>query len=427
MTSAFGLSRHSSVPLLGGALLCVLLVPFGFILAGPEAHSQDTTPPYEVTVAAGDFDRRSTVVSFPLPVQLPERPFYLEAPTGNRVPLQTGKNRAWFVLDSLSAGAERTYLLKAGQQSSNRVRVERQKRALQFSVDDAPVLKYWVKPRPLPRPEIDSIFLRGGYLHPVRTPSGRVVTGDYPADHKHHHGIWSAWTKTEFRGRAPDFWNMGRGTGAVEPMALDTTWSGAVHGGLRARHRFVDYSAAEPVTALYEQWALRVYRATGSSLTYRMFDLTVTQTTASASPLILPEYHYGGVAVRGPDAWYGSENARFLTSGGKGQAKGNESRARWNYFGGSIDGKRAGILMLGHPENVRAPQPLRLGPGTEYFTFAPSQLGPWRIAPGRPYTARYRFITVDGPPDPAVFDRLWNDFAYPPTVTVQASPDGPNH
>ncbi|MFB6273444.1 MAG: hypothetical protein ABEL51_11175, partial [Salinibacter sp.] len=72
----------------------------------------------------------------------------------------------------------------------------------------------------------------------------------------------------------------------------------------------------------------------------------------------------------------------------------------------------------------RAPQPLRLGPGTEYFTFAPSQLGRWRIAPGQPYTARYRFITIDGPPDPKVFNRLWNDFAYPPTVTVDTSPEG---
>ncbi|MFB6273443.1 MAG: DUF6807 family protein, partial [Salinibacter sp.] len=347
MTSDSGLSRLPAGPLPAGALLSLLLSLLLPSFAGNEAYSQGNTPPYEVTVAAGDFDRRSTVVSFPLPVQLSEGAFYLEAPTGNRVPLQTGKNRAWFVLDSLSAGAERTYMLKTGKQSSSRVRVERRERALAFSVDDEPVLKYWRKPRPLPRPEIDSIFLRGGYLHPVRTPSGRVVTGDYPADHKHHHGIWSAWTKTEFRGRTPDFWNMGRGSGAVETMALDSTWSGAVHGGLEARHRFLDYSGAEPVTALYEKWSLHVYRVSGPSRTYRMFDLTVTQTTASSSPLILPEYHYGGVAVRGPDVWYGSENARFLTSSGKGQSKGNESRARWNYFGGSLDGKRAGIVMMG--------------------------------------------------------------------------------
>jgi hypothetical protein len=54
-----------------------------------------------------------------------------------------------------------------------------------------------------------------------------------------------------------------------------------------------------------------------------------------------------------------------------------------------------------------------------YSAFAPSQLGRWRIAPGQPYEARYRFVTFDGPPDPALLNRLWQDYAYPPTVTVQ--------
>ena len=33
------------------------------------------------------------------------------------------------------------------------------------------------------------------------SPRGTVVTDDYPDDHKHQHGIFTAWTKTEYEGR----------------------------------------------------------------------------------------------------------------------------------------------------------------------------------------------------------------------------------
>jgi hypothetical protein len=47
-----------------------------------------------------------------------------------------------------------------------------------------------------------------------------VVTDDYPANHKHHHGIWFAWTRVDFEGRKTDFWNMGDGKGTVEFVDL---------------------------------------------------------------------------------------------------------------------------------------------------------------------------------------------------------------
>lgn len=375
---------------------------------------------HTVTVAAGGVDRQATVVSFPVPTPPSAEAYHLEAPSGTTVPLQVGDGRAWFVLDSLRAGRERTYQIEAGASPSSEVAIQRQSKTIDISIGETPVLRYWTQPRPVP-PEVDSIYERGGYLHPVRTPSGRIITGDYPANHRHHHGIWSAWTKTRFRGRTPDFWNMGEGTGGVWTMALDSTWSGPVQAGLEARHRYVDRTGPAPVTALYETWTLRVYHvsAGSTSATYRLFDLVVEQTTASPSPLILPKYRYGGVAVRGPDAWYGGDNARFLTSAGRDRSDGNRSRARWTYFGETAKGNPAGIAMLGHPENFRAPQPLRIPPDMPYFNFAPSQLGTWRISPGQPYEARYRFVTLDGPPDPDLLDRLWADYAYPPAVTVQ--------
>lgn len=405
---------HARMPAAVG--LASLLV--GLLLGSGPAGAQPSGSAYEVTVAAGDLDRRGTVVSFALPSALPAVDHHLEAPDGTAVPLQVGDTRAWFVLDRLAAGQERTYRLVSGSAAADSVGLARKRRSLALSVDGAPVLRYWTDERPLPRPELDSIYLRGGYLHPVRTPSGRVVTGDYAEGHPHHHGVWSAWTNTEFRGRTPDFWNMQQGTGAVVPMALDSTWQGPVQAGLTARHRYVDHSAPEPTTALYEQWTVRVYDVPAAEGDYRLFDLTVTQTTASESPLILPPYHYGGMGVRGRDHWYGAGNAHFLTSAGKDRSNGNETRARWTYIGGEVEGERAGLAVLSHPDNLRSPQPVRIHPEMPYFSIAPSQLGRWAIEPGRPYEARYRFVVFDGPPDAAHLDRLWADYAYPPTVTV---------
>jgi hypothetical protein len=279
------------------------------------------------------------------------------------------------------------------------------------------VLTFQGGPGELPRPDIKPIFQRGGYIHPVFTPSGRTVTDDYPPDHFHHHGIWFAWTKTEFEGRHPDFWNVGDGTGRVEFVALDQTWSGIVHAGFKSRNRSIDVSAPKPVTVLNEQWAVTVYNVGGGAKPYAMFDLVSTQDLATSSPLALPEYRYGGIGVRGHSQWLAKDNCDFLTSEGKDRNNGHGTRARWCHIGGRIDGQLAGIAILDHPSNFRAPQAMRINPDQPFFCYSPSLIGDWKIEPGKPYVSRYRFIVYDGAPDKAELDRLWNDYANP----VQAS------
>ena len=61
---------------------------------------------------------------------------------------------------------------------------------------------------------------------------------------------------------------------------------------------------------------------------------------------------------------------------------------------------------------------MRINPDDPFFNFAPTQLGRFEIAPGRPYVSRYRFVVADGAPDAAEIDRLWNDYAHPPRVSV---------
>ena len=86
---------------------------------------------------------------------------------------------------------------------------------------------------------------------------------------------------------------------------------------------------------------------------------------------------------------------------------------------GEIDGAKAGLAILCHPDNFRAPQPMRLHPTEPFFCYAPQQSGDMEIKPGNTYVSRYRFVVHDGPPDKAELDRLWNDFAKPPVVKLE--------
>jgi hypothetical protein len=376
-----------------------------------------------ITVAAGTLDRQETVVSFALPKNLEAKSYGLRDEAGSTLPLQIGAGgEAAFVLPEMKAGATKSYRLEELKSGAHPARAgaqsTRERNRLTINAAGRRALDYQAEPGELPRPDIRPVFRRGGYIHPVYTPSGRIVTDDYPADHLHHHGIWFAWTMTEFDGRKPDFWNMGDGTGAIEFQSLDRTWSGPVHAGFKARHRHIDLSGPEAATVLNEVWEVMVYNVGKGRKPFTMFDLVSTQECATSLPLVLPEYRYGGIGFRGHGQWLGKENALFLTSEGKDRANGHATRARWCYIGGRIDGQLAGIAILGHPGNFRAPQPMRIHPTEPFFCFAPSQMGRWEIVPGAAYVSRYRFIVFDGPPEAARLDRLWNDYANPPVVSV---------
>jgi hypothetical protein len=276
------------------------------------------------------------------------------------------------------------------------------------------ILRYRGKPGGMPV-DFDPSFLRGGYIERVYTPSGVLVSDDYPPDHKHHHGIWSPWTKTTFQGRDVDFWNMGQKKGTVEPVSFGEVQSRRGAASFRARHRMIDLTApGGPEAAIDEQWEVTVHAPGAGKVPANVFDMVITQNCSTDSPLILPKYHYGGLGFRGARPWNGAKNLRVLTSEGQtDRVKANETRAKWCHVGGDVDGKPAGIAILCHPDNFRFPQPIRIHPTEPFFCYAPSQLGEWKIEPGKPYVAKYRFVVSDGPADAEQIERMWKEYAEP--------------
>ena len=373
-----------------------------------------------ISVAAGDHDRHETIVSFALPSEFKKDSYALRDATGQQIPLQIDADRqASFVLPALKAGETRTYQLVVAA-SKPSVSVTRRSEGLDFKIAGRNIFTFVTTPAGLPDKTIKPVFLRGGYIHPVYTPSGQMVTDDYPSDHYHHHGIWFAWTKTEFEGAHPDFWNVGDKTARVDFDSVEGVSTGPVYAGFKSRQRYIALTGSAAKTALNEQWDVRVYNIGQGNKTrrYFLFDIVATQQCASDSPLILEEYRYGGMGVRGHRNWRDKSKVWFVTSEGKSRESGNATKARWIRMSGLVDEQLDGIAVLDHPDNFRAPEPLRIHPDDPYFNYAPSQLGRFEIKPGEKFVFRYRFIVGDGAADKTELDRLWADYAAPPQVSL---------
>ncbi len=259
-------------------------------------------------------------------------------------------------------------------------------------------------------------YQRSGFLHPIASPEGRVVTASFPVDHPHQQGIFSAWVKTRWRDREIDFWNLGDGTGRVLHQRVVAT--GTVDDKVYFEVDLVHRSEQSPVVdILRERWRVT---AVATDKTYHAFELETTQQALSDIPLIIAEYHYGGVAVRGPVEWLSPDkkpaSAKIATpcsmtnDAGSDRIQGNHEHAKWVVMSGESSGHPVSIAMLSHPSNFRAPQAARLHPTKPYFVYSPCVDGEFRIDRHHPYQARYLFLVTDRFAEPAWLNQRWNEW-----------------
>tara|TARA_R110002049_G_scaffold27321_3_gene94402 strand:+ start:32956 stop:34050 length:1095 start_codon:yes stop_codon:yes gene_type:complete len=312
--------------------------------------------------------------------------------------------------------------------------------AIVIKVGDRPVLQY-NKSNTQPPDGIDPIYARSGYIHPIFSPSGTMVSGHYPADHPHQTGLFNAWVNATFRGHAVDFWNIKKGLGRVAHAKVLRVENHDDRAEFSAELVHEDiHDPQSVVTVLRERWDVVVREAPIGFV----IDITSTHRCATDDPLVINEYRYGGMAIRGSGEWYSDqapgaakqyakaiENGEqtetpelqvmghaFVTSESKDRYDGNHSRPNWIAMygpsGGNLNGESNGsnacIAILNHESNFRSPQPVRLHPSKPYGCFAPMVAGTFQIKPGEEYVCQYRLIIQDGLPDAKKLDRQWQRF-----------------
>jgi hypothetical protein len=326
--------------------------------------------------------------------------------------------RLWWLAEKPGTGTG-TYELRAVKTAfTDAVTTVRTEQDLTVKVGDKPVLTY--RYAPMPPPEgVNARFTRSGFIHPLYSPGGEVLTAIHPKDHYHHLGLWNPWTSTEFAGQHVDFWNLGKGEGTVRFVRFESVTDGPVFGGFRAvlDHVALKTPGGETVV-LRELCDVRVWHTDGSFLV----DFGSTQTCVADQPLKLNAYRYGGFGFRGRTGW-GDANSDYLTSEGKTRLNGHASRSRWCHVFGETPKGGAGVLFMSNPENREHPEPMRLWPkgankgkDNVFFNFCPVQKKPWIMEPGKSYTLRYRFCLYDGKPAGTPAEPLWQAFAHPPVV-----------
>jgi hypothetical protein len=285
---------------------------------------------------------------------------------------------------------------------------------IRITLRGKPVLEYIKTEKPVPE-GIGPHFHRSGYIHPVYTPTGQEITGDFPADHAHQHALFFAWTKSSFDGKKTDFWNQAKDLGRIEFREVVGLKRGEGQVSFSAKHAFMVKSGKQWVDALYEVWTVTVHQTPEDHF---LFDIESVQECASSKPLDLLQYHYGGMAFRGNYQWLKEKDdhsihpgdVQYLTSEGKDRWEGNHTRPNWVAFSGKIDGQEVSAVVFCSPENFRAPQPVRIHPEKPYFCFAPMVEGPFKISPGEKYTSRYRYLVVSQAPDALKIGEYWREY-----------------
>lgn len=402
------------------SLLCLILaLSFGPI-RGAEVVA-------EISVEAGELERIDTPVSvslgaIPLPL---DSGFRLEEIRGKAirpVPSQIERGafpRLWWILsDTTPAGTKREFrLVRDRIEPALRVRTVENDKTLKIMAGKKKVLQYHHAPMPPPEGKNEK-YQRSAFIHPLWSPSGEALTRIHPPDHIHHMGLWSPWAQTEFDGRPVDFWNLGKGQGTVRFKTFLSRTGGPVFGGFRALQEHVDLMApGGGKTALNEEYDVRVFSSGNDVEQGWLCDFITMQSCASASPLKLLKYRYGGFGFRAAASW---DKGDYLTSEGKKREDGHATRARWCLVFGPTAKGPAGILFMSHPQNHAHPEPMRIWNNRPeiFFNFCPVQQADWNLVPGHVYVQKYRLYIYDGTLSPDEANRLWNDFGYPPKTEL---------
>lgn len=336
-----------------------------------------------------------------------------------RVPFQI-ENGNQRIMHWLAREGQKTFTLKkeAGKSTAPKITATAKAGEMTIAAGGKSLLQYVYKTI-YPPAGVDTSYRRSGFIHPLYSPGGQVLTRVQPKDHYHHYGLWNPWTHTLYKGDTIDFWNIGNGKATVRFSKFVSQESGDVYAGYQAVHEHIKNKPKTDV-AMNEVQSVRVFQPGAD---YYILDFTSTLSCASDAPITLLKYRYGGFGWRTTEKW-DNQNSEVITSEGKSRKEADGSKARWCIVQGAIDDAYAGAVMLSHPTNYNHPEPLRIWPENQYnrgdmfANFSPTKDMDWPLIPGKTYVLRYRMLVFNNKMTKERAEAAWKVFANPPLVSV---------
>jgi len=269
---------------------------------------------------------------------------------------------------------------------------------------------------PLAKPVGGEKFAASAFIHPLKTPSGFLLTDAQPIDHLHHFGIWWPWKFIEIDGKRYNTWEIQMGEGAH--VAISTkevsnengvvTWE--LHNQSIAKPK-----SGDPFVALHETTTISS-RLDGKD---RIIDFEIRQKPAD-KPVTIVTYRYSGFTWRGPKTW-NKDNSLMTTSAGKGRDDANGTQARWVLVSGAATDGQASMLLLsqasklgGNEEQVRV-WDKNSHNGAPFVNFNPVMTKSLVLDAKDSAVShrKYRVIAADREITPEEAEALWKEWVAP--------------
>lgn len=274
---------------------------------------------------------------------------------------------------------------------------------IEIRQNDGGILFYQVKPKSL-----DGKYERSNYIHPLYSLKGNVITEDFPEDHLHHHGLYSAWHQVLLNGTPiADGWvneniswkildSKVEGGGNTMAIRSEVLWVSPVRGDME---KIVKEDLVVTVQPSNDQ--LRI-------IDYDMRLLPLKEGLAIGGSE--DEKGYGGFSLR----LKLPGDIKFIARGGEVQAQVVAVEAGpWMNFVGSFDGDaagRSGIVVFSHPSNPGHPQPWILR--KEKSMQNPAYPGRLPVTLSKDGLAlRYRMIVHNGSLNTSKIEKLYRDYS----------------
>lgn len=302
------------------------------------------------------------------------------------------------------------FLHQLSCQNQRQVSIEKKEKALEIQIAGKPVLTYQYE-TVYPPAGVDSAYQRSGFIHPLKTLNGHVLTRIQPEDHYHHYGIWNPWTHVLYEGDTLDFWNLVKKEGTVRFAKFENIRENA--GEFKVLHEHVVLKDGKEKVALNEFQTIKV-SCPGEN--YYLVDFTFDYACATDSPFKILEYRYGGFGWRATEEWH-KGNSGILTSEGKTRVDADSTPARWCIVQGALGNDYGGVVMMSHPRNYNHPEPLRIWPvntedrGDVFANISPTKNKDWLIESGNTYRLKYRLAVFDGKIPAEQAEQLWDEYA----------------
>ncbi len=236
---------------------------------------------------------------------------------------------------------------------------------------------------------------RRPHVHPLRTPLGRVLTVDAPADHPWHHGLWSTIKFVNGENYWEEYGEFGVLVTRDVRVDGDTTTAA------------IEWFAPDGhAIAMRETRTLRHVELSGGAYAIDWtFSLEPTVDCELDRTPFTTWGGYGGLTLRGAPDWSDTE---LIVAGAPPTARVLGDRAPWC----ALVSDAATVAILDHPANVGYPTPwyastraATYGDGWANFLNAAFLWnGPERVAAGDTLARRHLVIVADGRVAPSAIE-----------------------